>query len=140
MANYFCMWNSSFKLFYANLELFFFTHPVSCYVAVVLLIFLENVQKSIQYKDVTILLFERFLKFVNEISTQGCKGTRDVISSDLPFFEWHVQHTFTRQENAGIFKSSIRLRYTRYHLESDKGVHVTIRNQIKVYTLPFGIR
>ena len=44
------------------------------------------------------IIFERFLKFLNVIfyirnSTQVArlKGTRDVISSDLPFMEWHVQ-------------------------------------------------
>ena len=46
------------------------------------------------------------------------KGTKDVISSDLPFMEWHFQHTFRRQENAGIFKSSI-----------DISIHVTIGNR-----------
>jgi len=58
--------------------------------------------------------------FSIRLSTQGHvsqRDYRDVISSHLPFMEWHVQHTFRRKENTGIFKSSIR--YT----------HITIGNR-----------
>ena len=71
-----------------------------------------------QYKNVIILLFELFLKIVNESFQHQflrvcLKGTRNIISRDLPIIEWHVQHTCT---NAGIFRSSIW--YTRYHWDS----------------------
>ena len=43
-----------------------FYSPCIMFVAVVLLTFLENVQKNMQYKDVIILLFLTVFKFVNE--------------------------------------------------------------------------
>ena len=93
---------------------------LTLYVAVALLTFFrECVEECCSNIK---MLFKRFLRFVNEsfqhqtFNSRVChRGTRDVISSDLPFMEWHVRLTFTRQENTSI--------------QSDKDIHGTIGNR-----------